>query len=55
MLLWASLTVLYIIMFVWLGLTTFRRGHTVLGILGFLFPLLWIIGAFTAGPNDEAA
>ena len=53
--LWVLLAILYIAMFVWLGVTTFRRGHTVLGILGFFFPILWIVGAFTAGPNDRPA
>lgn len=24
---------------------TFRKGHTVLGIVGIFFPLLWLIGA----------
>lgn len=54
-LLWVCLAVLYIGMFVWLGVTTFRRGHMVLGILGFFFPILWIFGAFTEGPNDRVA
>jgi hypothetical protein len=25
---------------------TFRKGYTVLGIIGIIFPILWIIGAF---------
>jgi len=25
---------------------TFRKGYTVLGIVGIVFPILWIIGAF---------
>jgi hypothetical protein len=24
---------------------TFRKGHWVLGIIGFIFPFLWLIGA----------
>jgi hypothetical protein len=24
---------------------TFRKGHTVLGIIGIFFPILWLIGA----------
>jgi hypothetical protein len=50
--LWVLLAVLYIVMVVWLGLTTLRRGHVVLFILGFFIPILWIVGAFVAGPND---
>ena len=54
-LLWVFLAVLYIAMLVWLGVATFRRGHMVLGILGFFFPILWIFGAFTEGPKDRVA
>jgi hypothetical protein len=25
---------------------TFRKGYTILGIIGIIFPILWIIGAF---------
>jgi hypothetical protein len=50
--LWILLAVIYIAMVVWLGVTTLRRGHVVLFILGFFFPILWIVGAFVAGPND---
>ena len=50
--LWVLLAVLYIAVFVWLGVTTLRRGHIVLFVLGFFFPILWIVGAFVAGPND---
>jgi hypothetical protein len=28
---------------------TFRKGHWVLGIIGFFFPILWIIGAILPG------
>ncbi len=51
--LWILLAIVYIGIFVWLGVTTFRRGHTVLFVLGFFIPILWIVGAFVAGPNDE--
>jgi hypothetical protein len=30
---------------------TIRNGHLVLFILGFIFPLLWIIGAFMDKPR----
>jgi hypothetical protein len=43
--LWITFSVLYIILLVSLGLMTLRKGHTVLFVLGFFFPLLWIIGA----------
>jgi hypothetical protein len=47
--------ILYIAVFIWLGVTTFRRGHIVLFILGFFLPILWIVGALVPGPNDVRA
>ena len=43
MLLWLGLGVLYIILLVTLGITTFRKAHWVMGIIGFVFPLFWLI------------
>jgi len=40
------LGVLYLIAFITAGVMTIRNGHLVLFVLGFIFPLLWIIGAF---------
>jgi hypothetical protein len=37
--------VLYLILIVTLGVTTLRKGHWVMFILGILLPLFWIIGA----------
>ena len=28
-----------------LALLTFRKGHWILGLIGFIFPVLWLIGA----------
>ena len=50
--LWVGLGVVYLVLFVWLGLTTLRRGHGWLFFFGLFFPILWIFGAFTPGPND---
>jgi hypothetical protein len=43
--LWTLLIVLYIALFVSLGITTFRKGHQVLFWVGIIFPVLWIVGA----------
>jgi hypothetical protein len=32
-----------------LAIMTFRKGHWVLGIIGFFFPILWIIGTILRG------
>jgi hypothetical protein len=39
------LGVLYIALLCTVALLTFRKGYVILGILGFLFPILWLIGA----------
>jgi hypothetical protein len=37
--------VLYIVLWITLGLMTLRKGHWFMFICGFFFPLFWIIGA----------
>ena len=46
---------LWIILFVWLGLSTLRNGHGWMFFFGIFFPLLWIIGAFMKPPETAAA
>jgi hypothetical protein len=53
--LWILLGVLYIVLLVSLGLTTLRKGHIALFIVGIFFPLLWIIGALMAPTPGAAA
>ena len=52
--LWILLAILYVACWVYFGLATFRQGHYWLFWIGFIFPLLWIIGAFIA-PTERAA
>jgi hypothetical protein len=40
-----TLSVIYLVLIFTLGLLSFRKGHWVLGLLGFLIPVLWLIGA----------
>jgi hypothetical protein len=43
---WAiSMSILYLVLVLTIALLTFRKGHWVLGLLGFVFPILWLIGA----------
>ena len=43
---WAILSaVIYVVLILTLAVMTFRKGHWVLGLIGFIFPLLWLIGA----------
>jgi len=34
-----------LVLLVTLAVLSFRKGHWVLGLIGFLFPLFWVIGA----------
>jgi hypothetical protein len=53
--LWLLAAVLYVVLFVTLALTTFRKGHFVLFWVGIIFPVLWIVGAIMApSPRVQA-
>lgn len=51
--------VAWILMFVTVGLMTFRAGYRWLFAVGLIFPILWIVGAVKArrddGPTFRAA
>ena len=47
------LVVIYIVLLVVLGITSLRKGHWVMFIIGIFIPLFWIIGAIL--PPTEAA
>ena len=40
-----GLGVLYLVLIFTLAVLTFRKGHWILGLIGFVFPVLWVIGA----------
>lgn len=40
-----GLGVVYLVLIVTLAVMSFRKGHWVLGLIGFVFPVLWLIGA----------
>jgi hypothetical protein len=52
--LWIFLGILYLACWVVLGMSTLRKGHYVLFWVGFVFPILWIVGGFM-GPTPNAA
>lgn len=37
--------IIYLILVFTLAVLTFRKGHWVLGLVGIIFPVLWLIGA----------
>jgi hypothetical protein len=52
--LWIALVTLYLMALISLGAMTIRKGHTILFIVGIIFPLLWVVGALMA-PTPRAA
>lgn len=40
-----GLGILYLVLIFTLAIMSFRKGHWVLGLIGFIFPVLWVIGA----------
>jgi hypothetical protein len=52
--LWILFVAVYFTALISLGVTTLRKGHTMLFIFGIIFPLLWIIGALMA-PTPRVA
>jgi hypothetical protein len=42
---WVITAVIWVLLFIFLGIRTLRRGHWVMFIIGLVIPLFWIIGA----------
>jgi len=42
---WGLLVVIYFVLLVVLGVTSLRKGHWIMFIIGIFIPLFWIIGA----------
>ena len=42
---WGLLAVVYFVLLVVLGVTSLRKGHWIMFIIGIFIPLFWIIGA----------
>jgi hypothetical protein len=49
-----GLAILYVVLLVVLGLSTLRKGHWVMFILGIFMPLFWIIGAIIPPVRPQA-
>jgi len=41
--------ILYLVLLFTLAVLSFRKGHWVLGLIGFIFPVLWVVGALLPG------
>ena len=46
--------ILYLVVLVTLGIACLRKGHWLMFIFGFVFPLFWLIGALI-GPTEAAS
>jgi len=43
---WAILSsIIYVVLIFTLAVMSFRKGHWVLGLIGFIFPVTWLVGA----------
>lgn len=40
-----TLGIIYLVLLFTLAILSFRKGHWVLGLIGFIFPVLWVVGA----------
>jgi hypothetical protein len=40
-----TIGIIYLVLVLTIAVLSFRKGHWVLGLLGFVFPVLWLIGA----------
>jgi hypothetical protein len=54
MFVWIGLGVFYVLLLVTLGITSIRKGHWVMFLLGFVLPVFWLIGALMA-PTQAAS
>jgi hypothetical protein len=49
-----GLGVLYLVLLLTVAVMTFRKGHWVLGLIGFFIPILWLIGAILPARRGRA-
>ncbi len=49
-----GLGVLYLVLLFTVAVMTFRKGHWILGLIGFIFPILWLIGAVMPARRSSA-
>ena len=49
-----GLGILYLVLLLTVAIMSFRKGHWVLGLIGFIFPILWFIGAILPSRRQRA-
>jgi hypothetical protein len=55
MVFWIVLGIVYVICWIVFALSTLRKGHYLLFVIGFIFPVLWIVGAIIAPTRSAVA
>jgi hypothetical protein len=50
---WGLLGLIYVVLLVVLGITSLRKGHWIMFIIGIFIPLFWIIGAVIPPVNKD--
>lgn len=46
-----GLGILYLVLLFTLAIMSFRKGHWILGLFGFVLPFLWLVGAVLPAPH----
>ncbi len=41
----STIGIIYLVLLFTVALLSFRKGHWLLGVFGFVFPILWVVGA----------
>jgi hypothetical protein len=49
-----GLGILYLVLLLTVAVMSFRKGHWVIGLIGFIFPLLWFVGAMLPARRRRA-
>jgi hypothetical protein len=48
----SGLALLYIVLLLWLGLRSIKRGHWIMFLIGIPLPIFWVIGALMPPVGD---
>ena len=52
---WVVVGIVWLLLFIFLGIRTLRRGHWIMFIIGIFLPIFWIIGALIPPTADARA
>lgn len=55
MIYWVGGAIIWLLLFIFLGIHSLRKGHWVMFVLGIFLPLFWLIGALLPRTADARA